>query len=232
LGETAALETSARKRKIHLGPSILTADLLQLGDQIAQAETGGVDFIHLDVMDGRFVPNISFGLPILQALRRSTNLPIDVHLMIVEPELYAVRFAEAGADFVTVHVEAARHLHGTLQAISTAGAIPGVTLNPATPLVSLEEVLPVVGQVLVMSVNPGFGGQTFIPSALNKISRLRAMLDDVNPTCRLEVDGGIKPGNIRRVVEAGADTIVAGSAIYGLDASVAAAIATLRSAIE
>jgi ribulose-phosphate 3-epimerase len=226
------LGASASKRKVLLGPSILTADLLHLGDQIAQAEAGGVDFIHLDVMDGRFVPNISFGLPILEALRRSTALPIDVHLMIVEPERYAVRFADAGADFVTVHVEASRHLHGTLQAISAAGATPGVTLNPATPLVTLEEVLPIVGQVLVMSVNPGFGGQTFIPSTLNKISRLRSLLDELNPTCRLEVDGGIKPGNIRRVVEAGADTIVAGSAIFGPDASVADAIAALRSFIE
>jgi ribulose-phosphate 3-epimerase len=226
------LDAPASNRKIYLGPSILTADLLRLGDQIAQAEAGGVDFIHFDVMDGRFVPNISFGLPVLEALRRSTTLPIDVHLMIVEPEQYAVRFAEAGADFVTVHVEAARHLHGTLQSISAAGATPGVTLNPATPLVSIEEVIPIVGQVLVMSVNPGFGGQTFIPSTLSKISRLRAKLDKVNSTCRLEVDGGIKPGNIRRVVEAGADTIVAGSAIFGPDASVADAITALRSAIE
>lgn len=226
------MDTSPTRRKIHLGPSILTADLLLLGDQIAQAEAGGVDFIHLDVMDGRFVPNISFGLPVLEALRRATTLPIDVHLMIVEPEQYAVRFAEAGADFVTVHVEASRHLHGTLQAIAAAGATPGVTLNPATPLGSLEEVIPIVGQVLVMSVNPGFGGQTFIPATLHKISRLRGMLDDHNPACRLEVDGGIKPGNIRRVVEAGADAIVAGSAIFGPDLSVADAIAALRSAIE
>ncbi len=226
------MSEAVSKRKVLLGPSILTADLLRLGDQIAQAEAGGVDFIHLDVMDGRFVPNISFGLPILEALRRATNLPIDVHLMIVEPELYAARFADAGADSVTVHVEACGHLHGTLQAISAAGATPGVTLNPATPLGTLEEVLPIVGQVLVMSVNPGFGGQTFIPSSLSKIARLRAMLDERNPTCRLEVDGGVKAGNIRRVVEAGADTIVVGSAIYGPDASVADAITALRSAID
>jgi ribulose-phosphate 3-epimerase len=190
-----------------------------------------VDFIHLDVMDGRFVPNISFGLPIAEAIRGATKLPVDVHLMIVEPERYAVRFAEAGADFVTVHVEACRHLHGTLQSIAAAGATPGVTLNPATPLSALEEVLPIVGQVLVMSVNPGFGGQTFIPSTLNKIARLRAMLDERNPTCRLEVDGGIKAGNIRRIVDAGADTIVAGSAIFGPDASVDDAVAALRAAL-
>ena len=219
------------KRRISLGPSILTADLLRLGDQIAQAEEAGVDFIHLDVMDGRFVPNITFGLPILEAIRGGTRLPIDVHLMIVEPELHAVRFAEAGADFVTVHVETSQHLHGTLQAIAAAGATPSVTLNPATPLVALEEVVPIVGQVLVMSVNPGFGGQTFIPATLDKISRLRAMLDDRNPTCRLEVDGGVKTSNIRRIVDAGADTIVAGSAIFGPDPSVADAVAALRSAV-
>jgi ribulose-phosphate 3-epimerase len=219
------------ERIIRLGPSILTADLLRLGDQIAAAEAAGVDFIHLDVMDGRFVPNISFGLPIMEALRAATRLPIDVHLMIVEPELYATRFVEAGADLVTVHVEACRHLHGTLQAIAAAGATPSVTLNPATPLVELEEVLPIVGQVLVMSVNPGFGGQTFIPMTLDKIARLRAMIDARNPRCRLEVDGGIKASNIGKVVAAGADTIVAGSAIFGPDATVAEAVEQLRSAL-
>jgi ribulose-phosphate 3-epimerase len=182
-------------------------------------------------MDGRFVPNITFGLPIVEAVRKATKLPIDVHLMIVEPERYAKQFAEAGANYVTVHVEACRHLHGTLQDISVAGATASVTLNPATPLVALEEVLPIVGQILVMSVNPGFGGQTFIPSTLEKIARLRAMLDERNPTCRLEVDGGVKSSNVREVVEAGADTIVAGSAIFAREASVADSVAGLRSAI-
>jgi ribulose-phosphate 3-epimerase len=209
----------------------LTADFLHLGDQIAAAEAAGVDFIHLDVMDGRFVPNITFGLPIVEAVRKATKLPIDVHLMIVEPERYAKQFAEAGANYVTVHVEACRHLHGTLQDISAAGATASVTLNPATPLVTLEEVLPIVGQILVMSVNPGFGGQAFIPSTLEKIARLRAMLDERNPTCRLEVDGGVKSSNVREVVEAGADTIVAGSAIFAREASVADSVAGLRSAI-
>lgn len=218
-------------RPVRLGPSILTADLLRLGEQIAEAEAAGVDFIHLDVMDGRFVPNITFGLPIMEALRRATALPIDVHLMIVEPEHYAARFAEAGADFVTVHVEACRHLHGTLQGIVAAGATPSVTLNPATSLVTVEEVLPIVGQVLVMSVNPGFGGQTFIPTTLSKIARLRVMIDERNPTCRLEVDGGVKAGNIGRVAAAGADTIVCGSAIYGPEESVAEAVVRLRSAV-
>ncbi|MEA2594841.1 MAG: ribulose-phosphate 3-epimerase [Thermomicrobiales bacterium] len=218
-------------RTVRLGPSILTADFLHLGDQIAAAEAAGVDFIHLDVMDGRFVPNITFGLPIVEAVRKATKLPIDVHLMIVEPERYAKQFAEAGANYVTVHVEACRHLHGTLQDISAAGATASVTLNPATPLVTLEEVLPIVGQILVMSVNPGFGGQAFIPSTLEKIARLRAMLDERNPTCRLEVDGGVKSSNVREVVEAGADTIVAGSAIFAREASVADSVAGLRSAI-
>jgi len=218
-------------RTVRLGPSILTADFLSLGDQIAEAEAAGVDFIHLDVMDGCFVPNITFGLPIVEAVRRATKLPLDVHLMIVEPERYAPAFAEAGADSVTIHVEACRHLHGALQAISGAGATASVTLNPATPLVAIEEVVPIVGQILVMSVNPGFGGQSFIPTTLDKIARLRVMLDERNPTCRLEVDGGVKASNIREIVDAGADTIVAGSAIFSPDASVANSVAVLRSAI-
>ncbi|MER3436804.1 MAG: ribulose-phosphate 3-epimerase [Chloroflexota bacterium] len=218
-------------RRIWIGPSILTADLLRLGEAIAQAEAAGVDFVHLDIMDGRFVPTITFGPLMVSAVRRATKLPIDVHLMIVEPERHIDAFVEAGADVLTVHVEACVHLHGTLQSIAAAGATPSVTLNPATPLVAIEEVIPVVGQVLVMSVNPGYGGQTFIPSALDKIRRLRALLDERNPTCRLEVDGGIKPGNIRRVVEAGADTIVAGSAIYSDDHRVDDAVQKLRDAL-
>lgn len=218
-------------RSVRIGPSILTADFLRLGEQIVEAEAAGVDFIHLDVLDGRFAPNISFGLPVVEAIRRVTTLPLDVHLMIVEPEDFAVRFVEAGADVVTVHVEACTHLHGTLQAIAAAGAIPSVTLNPATPLGALEEVLPMVGQVLVMSVNPGFGGQSFIPSALSKITRLRALLDQHNPTCLLEVDGGIKAGNVRQIVEAGADTVVVGSAIYNQNQSVSDAVAALRGAV-
>jgi ribulose-phosphate 3-epimerase len=217
---------------VRIGPSILTADFLRLGEQIVEAEAAGVDFIHLDVMDGRFVPNLSFGLPVVAAIRRATKLPLDVHLMIVHPEDYAVRFVEAGADLVTVHVEASTHLHGTLQAIAKAGATPSVTLNPATPLGALEEVIPLVGQVLVMSVNPGFGGQSFIPEMLSKIARLRAMLDRHNPNCLLEVDGGIKAANLRQIVEAGADTVVVGSAIYNPDQSVSDAVAALRAAVS
>ncbi len=218
------------ERAVRIGPSILSADFLRLGEEIAAAEAAGADFIHVDVMDGRFVPNISVGLPVVEAVRRATRLPVDVHLMIVEPDRWVERFARAGADLVTVHVEADPHLHRTLRAIAEAGAAPSVTLNPATPLASLEEVLSIVRQVLVMSVNPGFGGQGFIPAALDKIQRLRAMIDARNPTCRLEVDGGIKAGNLRRVVDAGADTIVAGSAVFGSERGVAAAMAALRAA--
>lgn len=219
------------KRAVRIGPSILTADFLRLGEQIAAAEAAGVDFIHLDVMDGRYVPNISFGLPIVEAIRRITTLPLDVHLMIEQPENFVDRFIEAGANVVTVHVEACAHLHRTLQAIAEAGAMPSVTLNPTTSLVTLEEVIPLVGQVLVMSVNPGFGGQAFIPESLEKIARLRSMLDERNPDCLLEVDGGIKAANLRQVVEAGADTVVVGSAIYTPDQSVADAVAALRAAV-
>lgn len=218
-------------QSIWIGPSIMTADLLRLGDEIAAAESAGVDYIHLDVMDGRFVPNISFGLPMLEALRKATRLPLDVHLMIVEPEKYAERFVEAGADVVTIHVEACLHLHRTLRAIAEAGATPSISLNPGTPLSTLEEVIPLVGEVLVMSVNPGFGGQSFIPLAIDKVRRLRVMLDERNPSCRLQVDGGIKPSNIGRLIKAGADTFVIGSAIFSPDRPVADAVADLRAAI-
>jgi ribulose-phosphate 3-epimerase len=217
---------------IWIGPSIITADLLRLGDEIAAAEAAGVDYIHLDVMDGRFVPNISFGLPIAEAVRKATRLPLDVHLMIVEPEKYVERFVEAGADVVTIHVEACVHLHRTLRAIAEAGATPGIALNPGTPLSTLEEVIPLVGEVLVMSVNPGFGGQSFIPLAIDKVRRLRAILDKRNPTCRLQVDGGIKASNIRRLIDVGADTFVVGSAVFSPDRSVAESVAELRAAIS
>jgi ribulose-phosphate 3-epimerase len=209
----------------------MTADLLNLGAQIAAAEAAGVDFIHLDVMDGRFVPNISFGMPVCAALRSATSLPLDAHLMIEQPENYVEAFRDAGADRITVHVEACLHLHRTLLRIGEMGAVAGVSINPSTPLGAIEEVLPICGQVLVMLVNPGFGGQSLIPSMLDKVRRLRAMIDARNPRCLLEVDGGIKSSNIQRVVEAGADTIVVGSAIYNDDESVSDAVAALRSAI-
>lgn len=218
------------KRHVRIGPSILTANWLNLGAEIERAEAAGVDFVHLDVMDGVFVPNISFGLPIVEAVRAATQLPLDVHLMIAQPERYVERFIDAGADLVSIHVEACTHLHGTLMAIAAAGAIPSVTFNPATPLSSIEEVIPLVGQVLVMSVNPGFGGQTFIPTALDRIRRLRLMIDTKNPACRLQVDGGIKESNIARVVSAGADTLVVGSAIYAPGIDVSRSVQKLRDA--
>ena len=217
-------------RQVRLGPSILAADFLRLGEQIAAAAAAGADFVHVDVMDGRFVPNISIGVPVLEAVRRATALPIDVHLMIAEPERWVERFVAAGADSVTIHVEACQHLHGTLHAIAAAGATPSVALNPGTPLAAIEEAIPFVRQVLVMTVNPGFGGQSMIPAMLDKIRRLRQVLDDRNPACALEVDGGIKAGNLRRVIEAGADTVVVGSAVFAPDLDVDDAFADLRRA--
>jgi ribulose-phosphate 3-epimerase len=214
-----------------IGPSILSADFRRLGEQIAAVEAAGADFIHVDVMDGVFVPNISVGFPILEAVRAATSLPIDVHLMIVEPGRWVERFAAAGATSITVHVEANPNLYRTLRAIDEAGASPSVTLNPATPVVMLEPVIPIVRQVLIMSVNPGFGGQSFIPAALPRIRRVREMLESMNPTCRLEVDGGIKASNAGKVVGAGADTLVAGSAVYAPDGQIADAMRALRVAV-
>lgn len=215
--------------RVLIGPSILSADFRRLGEQIAAVEAAGADFIHVDVMDGVFVPNISVGLPILEAVRASTTLPIDVHLMIVEPARWVKRFAAAGADSITVHVEVDPNLYRTLRAIDEAGATPSVTLNPGTSLVTLEPVIPIVRQVLIMSVNPGFGGQAFIPASLERIRRVREQIDQLNPGCRLEVDGGIKPGNARRVVEAGADTLVAGSAVF-TDGNIGTAMRELMTA--
>ncbi|MBA2595020.1 MAG: ribulose-phosphate 3-epimerase [Chloroflexota bacterium] len=214
-----------------IGPSILSADFRRLGEQIAEVESAGADFIHVDIMDGVFVPNISIGFPVVEAVQAATTLPIDVHLMIVEPGRWIDRFAAAGADTITVHVEVDPHLYRTLRAIEEAGAIPSVTLNPGTPVIMLEPVLPIVRQVLIMSVNPGFGGQTFIPAALERIRRVRAMLDEVNPTCRLEVDGGIKISNAAKVIAAGADTLVTGSAVYAPDTHIASAMRALRTEI-
>jgi len=219
-------------RTIQIGPSILTADWRQLGAEIARAEEAGVDFIHLDVMDGRFVPNISFGPLVVSAVRQATQLPLDVHLMIEAPERYLEEFVHAGADRITVHVEASLHLHRTLSRIEELGAMPGVSMVPSTPLSAITEVLPICGQLLVMLVNPGFGGQAMIPELLDKVARARGLIDAVNPHCLLEVDGGVKAENIGSVVAAGAETIVVGSAIYNDRQSVAESVALLRQAIE
>lgn len=216
---------------IKISPSILSADFARLGDQIAEAEAGGADWIHIDVMDGHFVPNITIGLPVVQAVRKITRLPLDVHLMISDPDRYAERFVDAGADWVTVHVEASTHLHRTLQAIRDKGAHPGITLNPGTPVSSLEEALPYADLVLVMSVNPGFSGQKYIPTAAAKIARVKAMLEARSLWgVEIEVDGGASVETAPEMVAAGATVLVAGAAVFNERASVAENIAALRRA--
>ena len=196
-------------------PSILSADFSRLGEQVQAAAAGGADRIQIDVMDGKFVPNITVGLPVLRSIRKVTDMTIDAHLMIVEPGRYAAEFARAGANMVSVHVEADPHLNRTLCSIREAGAMAGVAINPATPLVDLEEALPFADFVLLMSVNPGFGGQRFITTSLNKLRRLRRMIDDTRLPVKIEIDGGIDVDNINEIVEAGAEIIVAGSAVFG-----------------
>jgi ribulose-phosphate 3-epimerase len=215
-----------------IAPSILSADFARLGAHVKEAEMAGVDYIHVDVMDGHFVPNITIGPLIVRALLPVTALPLDVHLMIKQPERYLADFAEAGADILTVHVETCPHLHRTIQHIKELGVKAGVTLNPATPLVTLEEVLPEVDQVLIMSVNPGFGGQSYIPGSTAKIARLRAMLDAINSPAELEVDGGINTTTVKEIVAAGATVLVAGSAIFNQRASVADNVQLLRASCK
>ena len=210
------------QRNIEIAPSILSADFSCLGDQIRAVERGGAGVLHVDVMDGHFVPNITVGLPVVKSLAKFTQLPIDAHLMITDPGTYAVQFVKAGAQMVSVHVEADAHLHRTLMSIKAAGAQAGVVLNPATPVGAVEEALQFVDYVLVMSVNPGFGGQQFIPQALDKVKRLRQMIVERQLNVRIEIDGGVDRSNIETVVAAGAEIIVAGSAIFGKpDAEVA-----------
>jgi len=215
-----------------IAPSILAADFAHLGDAIAHAEEAGAASIHFDVMDGRFVPNISIGLPVLASVRCATSLPIEAHLMIVEPERYAEAFAQAGADIVTVHTEATAHLNRVLSSIRDAGATPGVTLNPATPLVMIEEVLPLVGLVLIMSINPGFGGQTYLPASTARIARLAEMRAERGLDFIIEVDGGVNPTTVRAVAEAGCDLMVAGTAVFNTQGTVAANIAALQAAMH
>ncbi len=198
-----------------LAPSLLSADFTRLAEEIRAVEKGGATILHVDVMDGRFVPNITIGLPVVKSIRKITDLTIDCHLMIVEPGTYAVEFVNAGANMVSVHVEADVHLQRTLTAIREAGGQAGIAINPATPLVSLEEALPFADFVLLMSVNPGFGGQKFIHTSVDKLRRLRRMIDERGLPTRIEIDGGIDAGNIQKIVESGAEIIVAGSAVFG-----------------
>jgi ribulose-phosphate 3-epimerase len=202
-------------RSVMIAPSILSADFSRLGEEIRAVEEAGADIIHVDVMDGHFVPNITIGPLIVKAVRSVTNLPVDVHLMITDPDRYLDDFIDAGADWVTVHVEACTHLHRTLASIRERGKKAGAVLNPATSLSTLDYVLADVDLVMLMSVNPGFGGQSFIESSVEKTGRLRQMLDRVNPEAGIEVDGGIGPATISRMAAAGANIFVAGSAISG-----------------
>ena len=200
---------------LEIAPSILSADFTRLGEEIHALEAGGATILHVDVMDGRFVPNITIGLPVVKSIRKMTKLTIDCHLMIVEPSRYAVEFVKAGANMVSVHVEADPHLQRTLTAIQEAGGKAGIAINPATPLVSLEEALPFADFILLMSVNPGFGGQKYILTATDKLRRLRQIITERGLPTRIEIDGGIDAGNIKKIVETGAEIIVSGTGVFG-----------------
>jgi ribulose-phosphate 3-epimerase len=212
-------------------PSILSADFARLGEQVREATQAGADRLQVDVMDGRFVPNITVGPLVVEAVRRNTHLPIEAHLMILEPERYLEDFAQAGADLIIVHQEVSPHLHRTVEQIKRLGKLAGVAINPATPLTAIQEILDAIDLALVMTVDPGFGGQDFIASTLSKIERLRSMLDSRGLRCDLEVDGGIHTQTVARAVRAGANVLVAGSAVYGDPDGVAAGLAKLRAAV-
>ncbi|HWW91804.1 MAG TPA: ribulose-phosphate 3-epimerase [Vicinamibacteria bacterium] len=198
-----------------LAPSILSADFGRLAEEVARAERGGAGLVHVDVMDGHFVPNLTMGPLVVQAVRRATELPIDVHLMIENADRYADAFIDAGANWISLHVEAMPHLQRTVAHLAGRGVRPGVALNPSTPLGTLEEILPELAHVLVMSVNPGFGGQAFLPESLDKVRRLKRMLEERGLHAQIEVDGGVDAKNIRSLLDAGADVLVAGSAVFG-----------------
>ena len=219
------------KPDIKLAPSILSADFSRLGEQVAEATKAGADYIHVDVMDGHFVPQITIGAPVVAAIRRWTNLPLDVHLMIEAPEQQIGQFADAGADIITVHIEVCPHIQQVVQTIRGLGVKAGVSLNPETPIKTLREVLPSVDLVLIMTVNPGFGGQPFIEAMLDKIARLRAELDRKDLATELEVDGGINTEVAPRVVRAGARVLVAGAAVFGSGQTVSEALKKLRASL-
>jgi ribulose-phosphate 3-epimerase len=218
------------KSIVKLAPSILAADFAHLGEQVAEAERAGADRIHVDIMDGHFVPNISMGAPIVQSLRRVTNLQLEIHMMISDPDFFLDEFVEAGSDSFLVHWEGNNNLHRTVQRIRTLGKRVGVAINPATPAVVLEEILPDTHQVLVMTVNPGFGNQRFIHTTLPKIRGVAQMIERLKPQCELEVDGGIDEVTAPLAVAAGANVLVAGSAIFGADIGICAAMQQLRNA--
>jgi ribulose-phosphate 3-epimerase len=217
---------------IKLAPSILAADFTRLGDQVAEAERAGADRIHVDIMDGHFVPNISMGVPVVQSLRKVTSLRLEIHMMITDPDFFLDEFVKAGSDSFIVHWEGNNNLHRTVQRIRSLRKQVGVAINPATPAAVLEEILPDLDQVLVMTVNPGFGHQSFIYSTLPKIRRVSHMIADAKPGCELEVDGGIDETTAQLTVDAGANVLVAGSAIFGADVGVCAAMQRLRGGIK
>jgi len=219
-------------KRVKLAPSILSADFGRLGEQVAEVAKAGADYIHVDVMDGHFVPNITIGAPVVASLRSWTNLPLDVHLMIERPENHISQFAEAGAGIITVHVEVGQHLHRLIETIKGLGVRAGVALNPATPLSSVDEVLPLLDLVLVMTVNPGFGGQAFIGSMMDKIARLREMLDDRQAKAELEVDGGIAASIAPKVAQAGAEVLVAGAAIFNSKQGAGKALHEMRRVLD
>lgn len=225
-------EFSPQDPMVELLPSILSADFARLAEEVAAAERGGGTTIHVDIMDGHFVPNITIGPPVVQSLRKATRLPLDCHLMIENPDEFIPAFAEAGANWVSVHYEACRHLHRSLELIAQHGMKPGVVLNPASRVELIEEILPMVHHVLIMSVNPGFGGQQFIPFSLDKISRLAEMRRDMELTFRIEVDGGVAHDTVAQVVQAGAELLVAGNAVFGAGEAERDARALLAAARE
>ena len=218
--------------KVKLAPSILSADFARLAEQVAEATRAGADYIHIDVMDGHFVPNISIGIPIVASLRPQTNLPLDVHLMIQHPEQYVSQFAASGADIITVHVEACSSLHRLIHSIKELNVKAGIALNPATTLTSIEEILPYLDLVLIMSVEPGYGGQSFIQSSLDKISRLRKMLDNKKLNAELEVDGGITIDNAPGIVKAGASVLAIGSSIFNAKKGISQTMQMFRKAVS
>ena len=217
---------------IKLAPSILSADFARLGEQIDEVARAGADYIHVDVMDGHFVPNITIGAPVVASIRPLTSLPLDVHLMIEHPERYISDFVNAGADIITVHVEASPHLLSTIQAIKELGVKAGVSLNPPTPISALDEFIHHVDLVLIMSVNPGFGGQSFIPETLPRIANMRKILDNRKPGVELEVDGGINAENAPAIVEAGANVLVAGNSVFRAEDGISQALQRLREAVS
>lgn len=219
-------------RAVKIAPSILSGDFAALGSSVSALDAGGADWIHVDVMDGHFVPNLTFGPPVIRAIRGSSDLPFDVHLMVERPEELLHEYVKAGADWITVHAEACRHLQRTLVSIREAGRKAGVSLNPGTPLSAIEEVLPDLDLVLLMTVNPGFGGQKFIPQSVDKIRRCREMLDRAGSRAEISVDGGISAATAEQVTSAGATVLVAGSAIFQHPGGVAAGIEALRSAVR